>query len=457
MGMLPLAIGMAVTLTEHIDRSENKQLLRGKRGIVHSWLWPEGQARPSIVYVKFEGPEWQLEGLAEPGVYPIVPMTRSWYLDKGRKAKTLRASRTQLPLTPAYSMTAHSSQGKTLRAVLLDLHVDKRVDPTIGTVATTRVRSREDVLIMRPFPKFLFQRGLVSEGPDLLLQKLAGQDIDWAAVREAHRPCAPCRECQQITPMDAYTHEQWELIRSNKAGMCRTCKNGAPPKQKRKLDAEGLQKYKCMGCSANKIGEAFPRAQLAQEDAASLRQCLKCVQVQRREMMCCRCLHPKPRHSADAGKETPRWFLHLQNMQQSLPSQSSRGRGSLPKVPQLCFAGPQKGGRTNVSQCSVQAQVDRGNAGRWQATALLSKLPKVISEWTAKAPLCTAVQIPIGRLMSQAAHGEKLTRSLCTGLGTGKACKVILNGMFYASDDSMSLSLQVAMEDKSNSRNHEGQ
>ena len=105
-----------------------------------------------------------------------------------------------------------------------------------------------------------------------------------------------------------------------------------------------------------------------------------------------RLVQSMPRHSADAGKETPRWFLHLQNMQQSLPSQSSRGRGSLPKVPQLCFAGPQKGGRTNVSQCSVQAQVDRGNAGRWQATALLSKLSEVDREWTAKAPPCTAVQ-----------------------------------------------------------------
>ena len=294
MGMLPLAIGMPVALTEHIDRAEDKQLLRGKRGVVHSWVWPEGQARPSIVYVKFEGAKWQLQGLAEPGVYPIVPQTKSWYLDKGRKVKTLRVSRTQLPLTPAYSMTAHSSQGKTLRAVLLDLHVDKRVNPTIGTVATTRVRSREDVLIMRPFPKFLFQRGMVSEGPDLLLQKLAGQDIDWAAVREAQRPCAACRDCQQIMPMDAYTHEQWELICANKAGMCRTCKNGAPPRQKRKLDAEGLQKHECMGCNTNKIAEAFPRAQLAQEDAASLRQCLKCIQARRIEMQCCRCLQPKP-------------------------------------------------------------------------------------------------------------------------------------------------------------------
>ena len=109
MGTLPLASGMPVALTEHIDRAEDKQLLRGKCGIVHSWLWPEGQARPSIVYVKFEGAEWQLEGLAEPGVYPIVPETKPWYLDKGRKVKTLRVSRTQLPLTPAYSLTAHAS------------------------------------------------------------------------------------------------------------------------------------------------------------------------------------------------------------------------------------------------------------------------------------------------------------------------------------------------------------
>lgn len=79
MGMLPLAIGMPVVLTEHIDRAEDKLLLRGKPGVVHSWLWPDGQTRPSIVYVKFEGAEWQLEGLEQPGVYPVVPKTRPWY------------------------------------------------------------------------------------------------------------------------------------------------------------------------------------------------------------------------------------------------------------------------------------------------------------------------------------------------------------------------------------------
>ena len=167
------------------------------------------------------------------------------------------------------------------------------MDPTIGTVATTRVRSREDVLILRPFPKWLFQRGLAKQGPDLLLRKLRGEAIDWAAVREATRPCATCRECQQVLPMDAYAFEQWELVRANKSGMCRRCKDGVVPKRRRKVDGDGLEKHECLGCNTLKIAEAFPRAQLGQKDADTLRKCLKCLQVQRAEMQCCRCLETK--------------------------------------------------------------------------------------------------------------------------------------------------------------------
>ena len=290
-GMLPLAIGMRVTLTKHLDRP--KQLLRGTVGIVHSWEWLPNNLRPSVVYIKFEGVQWRLDGTSEPGIYPVTPATTDWYLDKGRTVKTLKVNRRQLPLIPAYAMTAHASEGKTLPAVLLDLQVDKRVDPTIGTVATTRVRSREDVLILRPFPKWLFQRGLTKQGPDLLLRKLRGEAIDWAAMREATRPCATCKECQQVLPMDAYAFEQWELVRANKTGMCRRCKEGVVPKRRRKVDGDGLEKHECLGCNTLKIAEAFPRAQLAQEDANALRRCLKCLQVQRAEMQCCRCFETK--------------------------------------------------------------------------------------------------------------------------------------------------------------------
>ena len=37
-GFLPLAEGMPVALTDHIDRSEDKNLLRGRVGRVQSWI-----------------------------------------------------------------------------------------------------------------------------------------------------------------------------------------------------------------------------------------------------------------------------------------------------------------------------------------------------------------------------------------------------------------------------------
>ena len=295
LGTLPLAIGMRVALTEHIDRSEGKQLLRGTVGVVHSWVWPRNSPRPTIVYLKFPDATWQLEGAEEPGLYPIVPRSSEWYLDKGRKVKLLKVKRTQLPLSPAYAMTAHSSQGKTLPAVLVDLQVDKRVDPTLATVALTRVRNCEDVLIMRPFPRWLYQRGPTSDGPELLLRKLRGEAIDWTAVREAKRPCTTCRGCQRVLPMDEFEFKQWELVRANKTALCRACKDEQVPKRRRKLEAESLQKYQCVGCDTMKIAEAFPRAQLAQDNADALRKCLKCLQVQRAEMECRRCSTTKPR------------------------------------------------------------------------------------------------------------------------------------------------------------------
>ena len=134
-------------------------VLRGRTGRMHSWVWPENDRLPTVVYVKFDNSDhWTLEGVPEAGVHPMYPVKRPWYLGAKRQRKVLKITRTQLPLTPTYAMTAHASQGKTLAAVLLDLNVDKRVDGTFGTVAASRVRHREDVLILRPFPRWLFCR-----------------------------------------------------------------------------------------------------------------------------------------------------------------------------------------------------------------------------------------------------------------------------------------------------------
>ena len=67
---------------------------------------------PAVVFVKFEGASWQLEGMPEPGLYPIIPKTKVWFLDKARKKPVLRVRRTQLPLVPYFAITGHAAQGK---------------------------------------------------------------------------------------------------------------------------------------------------------------------------------------------------------------------------------------------------------------------------------------------------------------------------------------------------------
>lgn len=131
-GIVTLVQGMPVALTDHIDRSIDKQLLRGKVGQIHSWVLHEQETStshdgvrvlrklPKVVFVKFRNPdgsdvEWKLPGLEEFGLYPIVCKKGTWFLDRGRQNPRLRITRSQLPLAPAFAMTAHAAQGQTLK------------------------------------------------------------------------------------------------------------------------------------------------------------------------------------------------------------------------------------------------------------------------------------------------------------------------------------------------------
>ena len=40
-GMLPLAVGMPVALTDHVDRNPQKNLLRGRIGYIDTWVVPD--------------------------------------------------------------------------------------------------------------------------------------------------------------------------------------------------------------------------------------------------------------------------------------------------------------------------------------------------------------------------------------------------------------------------------
>ena len=110
-------------------------------------------------------------------MYPIVPKTSKWYLDKGRKNPHLEIKRRQIHLAPAFAMTSHAAQGQTLGGgAIVDLCAPG-AHPMGAYVAMTRVKKREDLLIYRPFDLEPFQRG-ERKGPSLLLKHLRGDPED---------------------------------------------------------------------------------------------------------------------------------------------------------------------------------------------------------------------------------------------------------------------------------------
>jgi len=176
-GMLPLMIGMPVAVTEHINRSYDKRILKGRVGYIHSWvLAPDEKSEyedgvrilhklPQVVFVKFLSKnckelDWTLLRLNEKGLYPIRPRTNTWYLDKGRTYRVLRINRRQLPLTPAWAMTSFAAQGQTFsQGAIVDLKIGGSSSIISSCVAITRVENRNDLLMFRPFPLDIFTKG----------------------------------------------------------------------------------------------------------------------------------------------------------------------------------------------------------------------------------------------------------------------------------------------------------
>ena len=115
--------------------------MKGRVGHVHSWALAKDESSifrnrkriviraPKIVFAKFltkDGTylDWTLPGLSEPGVYPIVPIKKDWFLDKGRLHPILQIKRQQLPPTQAFAMTAHAAQGQTFsKGAIVDLNI----------------------------------------------------------------------------------------------------------------------------------------------------------------------------------------------------------------------------------------------------------------------------------------------------------------------------------------------
>ena len=122
-------------------------------------------------------------------------------------------------------MTAHAAQGQTFKnGVVVDLNIGGSSSTMSSYVALTRVEKREDLLIYRPFPLELFNRGQKS-GMDLLLRVWRGEDINWRAIEEEFMPSKLCPQCGYMKKLQAYTGTEWKRVDSNnnRIGNCMMC------------------------------------------------------------------------------------------------------------------------------------------------------------------------------------------------------------------------------------------
>ena len=229
---------------------------------------------PRVVFVKFldaEGKElpWRLPGLSENGLYPIVPRKRTWYLDKSKKFPQLKISRQQLPIAPAYAITSHASQGQTLEdGAIVDLRIGKGTSPISSYVALTRVKSRNKLLIYRPFERQLFTRGEV-EGPELLMKKLRGEDIDWKAITAKYMPQSRCVGCGTVHFKKQFPPHQWSKQKGS--GLGKYCKECVELKK-----AEGTP-WECTVCTRWLSADCFRPGQLT-HNSANTRVCKNCIE-----------------------------------------------------------------------------------------------------------------------------------------------------------------------------------
>ena len=130
------------------------------------------ELQPDLIYLKFENAKWRVHVDLEKGVYPLKVSGKLWNISEGTKMK---AKRWGWSVVPDFGQTAHSVQGASLAAVIVDcLTVDlcsRTTEMLAAYIGLSRVRRKEALLIAEPFSPALFCHGQ-PPGPEILMKVL---------------------------------------------------------------------------------------------------------------------------------------------------------------------------------------------------------------------------------------------------------------------------------------------
>ena len=243
-GVLPLCIGMPVQAREHLHRKDFK-ILKGCHGTICGWSSIETETAaadgavkwnklPDYIFVRFETrTRWTIPGIDQENVFPVSIQSAQWFLDAGRANPQLKVTRYQFPIAPDFADTFYGAQGSTIEpGVIVDM---VGADPIAAYIGMTRCRTRQKILIYRPFPLAPFQEGLPL-GRQLLLDVWKQEPVDWDALRKKYLDERSCHECGEMKRKHAFTKAQW------KQDTYRVCKECTAHKR------EAGTPYRCTQC-----------------------------------------------------------------------------------------------------------------------------------------------------------------------------------------------------------------
>ena len=187
-GLLPLFIDMKGRVTEkiargHDDHGRDVVILKHTSCTIYGWdlatsdrKHAHGSQRlldylPKVIYLHFEGAEWQIHPHLPKGVFPLQSVQRTWKLSESGSKVTRRG----FTLVPDYASTGFMTQGETLLAEIAECG-DIFSVPGMTEILTTyvifsRVKKADALLLLRAFSPNLFRFGS-PPGPACLIKHL---------------------------------------------------------------------------------------------------------------------------------------------------------------------------------------------------------------------------------------------------------------------------------------------
>ena len=151
LGKIPLVIGMPVMITHNFDVENG--IVNGCTGILKSIRYTtDKMGNRYAVSCVVESPNISAStnlSMLGPNQAVVLQDTIDLVFRHPHSNKKCLIKRTQLPIAPAFAMTAHKAQGQTFNKVIVDLESCRGTESPY--VMVSRVTSLNGLLILRPF------------------------------------------------------------------------------------------------------------------------------------------------------------------------------------------------------------------------------------------------------------------------------------------------------------------